>query len=164
MLTLLLLTLVHVVCCLSHVKCYSWVHTIIFCILVTILGWPMILTQYMLPRTESYLFSSLFSFYEMQRVYLWLLISLSSSQPPAYQVTRWAIHSSSCWILSVTTWCSILSVTYHFILYILVTILGWPMILTQYMLSRTESYFFFFFVFLLWDTASVPMTSDFPQL
>ena len=37
MLTLLLLTLVHVVCCLSHVKCYSWVHTIILCILVTIL-------------------------------------------------------------------------------------------------------------------------------
>ena len=116
-LTLVLLTLVHVVCCLSHVKCYSWVHTIILCILVTILGWPMILTQYMLPRTESYLFSSLFSFYEMQRVYLWLLISLSSSQPPAYQVTGWAIHSSSCWILSVTTWCPILSDTYHFILY-----------------------------------------------
>ena len=36
MLTLLLLTPVHVVCCLSHVKCYSWVHTIILCILVTI--------------------------------------------------------------------------------------------------------------------------------
>ena len=31
-------------CCLSHVKCYSWVHTIFLCILVTILGWPMILT------------------------------------------------------------------------------------------------------------------------
>ena len=117
MLTLLLLTLVHVVCCLSHVKCYSWVHTIILCILVTILGWPMILTQYMLPRTESYLFSSLFSFYEMQRVYLWLLISLSSSQPPAYQVTGWAIHSSSCWIFSVTTWCPILWDAYHFILH-----------------------------------------------
>ena len=68
MLTLLLLTLVHVVCCLSHVKCYSWVHIIILCILVTILGWPMILTQYMLPRTEPYLFSSLFSFYEMQQL------------------------------------------------------------------------------------------------
>ena len=109
MLTLLLLALVHVVCCLSHIKCYSWVHTIILCILVTILGWPMILTQYMLPRTEPYLFSSFFSFYEMQRVYLWLLISVSSSQPPAYQVTGWAIHSSSCWILSVMTWCPIFS-------------------------------------------------------
>ena len=111
------LFMLFVFCCLSHVKCYSWVHTNILCILVTILGWPMILTQYMLPLTESFLFSSLFSFYEMQRVYLWLLISLSSSQPPAYQVTGWAIHSSSCWILSVTTWCPILSDTHHVIFY-----------------------------------------------
>ena len=38
-------------CCLllSPVKCYSWVHTIIYCILIPILGWPMISTQYMLP-------------------------------------------------------------------------------------------------------------------
>ena len=115
-LTLMLLILVHVVCCLSPVKFHSWVHTIILCILVIIFDWPVILTQYMLPRTEPYLFSSLFSFYEMQRVYLWLLISLSSSQPPAYQVPGWAIHSSSCWILSVVTWCPILSDTYHFIL------------------------------------------------
>ena len=79
-LTLLLLTLVHVVCCLSHVKFYSWVHTINFCILDTIFGWPMILTQYMLPRTEPYLFSSLFSFYEMQRLYLdfWFPSALAS--------------------------------------------------------------------------------------
>ena len=109
------LTLVHVFCCLSHVKCYSWVHTIILCILVTILGWPRILTQYMLPRTESYLFSSLFSFYEMQRVYLWLLISLSSSQPPAYQVTGWAIHSSSCWIFR--SWHDVLYFRTHTILF-----------------------------------------------
>ena len=63
-LTLMLLTLVHVVCCLSPVKCYSWVHTIIHCILVSILGWPMILTQYMLSRTKSYLCFLCFLFIE----------------------------------------------------------------------------------------------------
>ena len=41
-------------CCLSLVKCYSWVHTIIHWILVSIFDWPMIPTQYMLSHTEPY--------------------------------------------------------------------------------------------------------------
>ena len=67
-------------CCLSCVKFYSWVHPITHCILVSILGWPMIPTQYMLPRTESYLcFSFLFSFYGVQCVYQLLWLALRSS-------------------------------------------------------------------------------------
>ena len=52
-LTLALLTLDHVICFLSPVKCYISVHVITRCILNSILGWPIIPTEYMLPRTET---------------------------------------------------------------------------------------------------------------
>ena len=114
--TLAFLKVGHVICCLSYVKFYNWVHTSIHYILVSILGWPMIPTEYMLPRSEPYLCFSLFSFYGVQRVYQWLQISLSSRQLPAYHVLGWAIYLSSCWILSVMTWCLMFSETYHSIL------------------------------------------------
>ena len=72
------LLILQVVCCLSPIKYYSWFYTIIQCILVNILGWPIILIEYILPRTEPYLYSSLFSLYWVQQVYRRIWIAINS--------------------------------------------------------------------------------------
>ena len=61
-------------------------------------------------------FSSLF-FCGVQQVYHRLRLALSSSQSPAHQNSGWAIISSSCWILSFTSWCLWISDMDHLFTY-----------------------------------------------
>ena len=71
------------VCFLPPVKYCSWFYIIIQCILVSILSWPMITTQYVFLVLTLLVFSSLF-FCGVQQVYHRLRLALSSIQSPAH--------------------------------------------------------------------------------
>ena len=89
---------------LPPVEYCSWFYVIIWYILLSILSWPMIPTQYLclvLNRTCMFLF--VICGVQQMCHRLWLV--LSSSQSPAHQISGWAIVPSSCWILSLTSWC-----------------------------------------------------------
>ena len=73
-------------------------------ILFSILSWPMIPTQYVfLVLTPNCIF--FFVICGVQQVYHQLQLARSSRQSPTHQSSGWAIISSSCWILSFTSWC-----------------------------------------------------------
>ena len=82
----------------------SWFYIITQCILLSILSWPMIPTQYVfLVLTPTCIFFLLFC--GVQQVHHRLRLALNSSQSSSHQISGWAIVPSSDWILSFTSWC-----------------------------------------------------------
>lgn len=64
---MVLLSMVHVFCCLPPIKYCSCFYIIIQCILVSILSWPMIPTQYVFLVLNPYLYFLLCSFVECNK-------------------------------------------------------------------------------------------------
>ena len=77
----------------------SWFYDIIWYILLFILSWPMISTQY-LCLYWPLLVCFLFVICEVQQTYRRLQLNRNSSQSSPRQISGWAIVPSSDWILS----------------------------------------------------------------
>ena len=89
---------------LPPVEYCSWFYVITQCILLFILSWPMIPTQYVfLVLTPTCMF--LFVICGVQQTYHRPRLVRNSSQSSAYQISGWAIIPSSDWILSFTSCC-----------------------------------------------------------
>ena len=89
---------------LLPVEYCSWFYIITRCILLSILSWPMITTQYVfLVLTPTCMF--LFVICRVQQTYHRLRLVRNSSQSSVYQNSGWATVSSSDWTLSFTSWC-----------------------------------------------------------
>ena len=91
----------------------SLFYIIIQYILLSILIWPMIPTQYVfLVLTPTCIF--LFVICGVQQTWHRLQLVRNCSQSLAYQISGWAIIPSSDWILSLTSWCLWSSYMDHF--------------------------------------------------
>ena len=89
---------------LSPVKYCGWFYIIIQYILLSILSWPMIPTQYMfLVLTPTCIF--LFVICGVQQTYHQVQIVHNSSLCSVYQNSGWGTVSSSDWTLSFMSWC-----------------------------------------------------------
>ena len=90
---------------LLPVKCYGWFYVIIWYILLSILSWPMIPTQYLcLVLTPTCMFLSLI-FVECSKRAIDFNSTATLARLQHNQISGWAIVPSSDWILSFTSWC-----------------------------------------------------------